>query len=84
MQPTRRGDTRNAPASPGPRVRSRVQHPELLEDVLIDFPNLTVIVAHMGHPYEELLMNFMRKWPQLWHLLGNERSRASSRNQIAF
>ena len=26
---------------PGPRVRSRVQHPELLEDVLIDFPELT-------------------------------------------
>ena len=24
---------------PGPRVRSRVQHPELLEDVMIDFPD---------------------------------------------
>ncbi len=35
---------------PGPRVRSRVQHPELLEDVLIDFPELTVIGAHGGHP----------------------------------
>src|SRR4051794_23332648 len=51
---------------PGPRVRSRVQHPELLEDVLIDFPELRVIVAHMGHPYEELLMNYMRKWPNLY------------------
>ncbi len=51
---------------PGPRVRSRVQHPELLEDVLIDFPDLVVVVAHMGHPYEELLMNFMRKWPNLY------------------
>ena len=51
---------------PGPRVRSRVQHPELLEDVLIDFPRLTVIVAHMGHPYEELLMNYMRKWSNLY------------------
>ncbi|HEY1737139.1 MAG TPA: amidohydrolase family protein [Acidimicrobiia bacterium] len=51
---------------PGPRVRSRVQHPELLEDVLIDFPELVVVVAHMGHPYEELLMNFMRKWPNLY------------------
>lgn len=50
---------------PGPRVRSRVQHPELLEDVLIDFPELTVIGAHMGHPYEELLMNYMRKWDRL-------------------
>jgi len=51
---------------PGPRVRSRVQHPELLEDVLIDFPDLVVVVAHMGHPYEELLMNYMRKWPNLY------------------
>lgn len=50
---------------PGPRVRSRVQHPELLEDVMIDFPGLVIIGAHMGHPYEELLMNFMRKWPNL-------------------
>jgi predicted TIM-barrel fold metal-dependent hydrolase len=51
---------------PGPRVRSRVQHPELLEDVLIDFPELTVIGAHMGHPYEELLINYMRKWDRLY------------------
>jgi len=51
---------------PGPRVRSRVQHPELLEDVLIDFPELTVIGAHMGHPYEELLVNYMRKWDRLY------------------
>jgi predicted TIM-barrel fold metal-dependent hydrolase len=51
---------------PGPRVRSRVQHPELLEDVLIDFPDLVVIGAHMGHPYEELLMNYMRKWQNLY------------------
>lgn len=51
---------------PGPRVRSNVQHPELLEDVMIDFPRLVVIGAHMGHPYEELLMNYMRKWDTLY------------------
>jgi predicted TIM-barrel fold metal-dependent hydrolase len=51
---------------PGPRVRSNVQHPERLEGVLIDFPDLVVIGAHMGHPYEELLMNYMRKWPNLY------------------
>lgn len=51
---------------PGPKVRSSVQHPQLLEDVLIDFPRLVVIGAHMGHPYEELLMNFMRKWDTLY------------------
>jgi len=51
---------------PGPRVRSRVQHPELLEDVLIDFPDLVVIGAHMGHPYEALLITYMMKWPNLY------------------
>ena len=53
---------------PGPRVRSRCQDPVLLEDVLIDFSGLTVIGAHMGHPYEALLIQYMLKWPQL-HLM---------------
>jgi predicted TIM-barrel fold metal-dependent hydrolase len=34
----------------GPRVRSACQHPERLEDVLIDFEGLSVIGDHMGHP----------------------------------
>ena len=51
---------------PGPQVRSRCQDPVLLEDVLIDFPDLTVIGAHMGHPYEALLIQYMLKWPQLY------------------
>jgi predicted TIM-barrel fold metal-dependent hydrolase len=51
---------------PGPRVRSACQHPELLEDVLIDFKGLPVIGAHMGHPYEALLMQYMLKWPDLY------------------
>lgn len=53
---------------PGPQVRSGCQDPVLLEDVLIDFPGLTVIGAHMGHPYERLLMTYMLKWPDL-HLM---------------
>jgi hypothetical protein len=51
---------------PGPRVRSGCQHPVLLEDVLIDFPGLVVIGAHMGHPYETLLIEYMLKWPNLY------------------
>ena len=51
---------------PGPRVRSGCQHPELLEDVLIDFPDLVVVGAHMGHPFEALLMQYMLKWPNLY------------------
>lgn len=53
---------------PGPQVRSRCQDPVHLEDVLIDFPGLTVVGAHMGHPYESLLVQYMLKWPQL-HLM---------------
>jgi uncharacterized protein len=52
--------------TPGPQVRSACQRPELLEDVLIDFKGLTVIGAHMGHPYEALLMQYMMKWPDLY------------------
>ena len=40
--------------------------PSCSKGVLIDFPDLVVIGAHMGHPYEELLMNYMRKWPNLY------------------
>lgn len=53
---------------PGPQVRSRCQDPVLLEDVLIDFPGLTVVGAHMGHPHEARLIQYMLKWPQL-HLM---------------
>lgn len=51
---------------PGPRVRSSSQDPVLLEDVLIDFPDLVVVGAHMGHPYEALLVQYMLKWPNLY------------------
>ena len=50
---------------PGPQVRSACQHPQLLEDILIDFKGLTVIGAHMGHPFEALLIQYMLKWPDL-------------------
>jgi uncharacterized protein len=51
---------------PGPRVRSDCQHPARLEDILIDFKGLTIIGAHMGHPYEGLIMQYMLKWPDLY------------------
>lgn len=51
---------------PGPRAKSACQHPERLEDVLIDFPELVVIGAHMGHPYEALLVTYMLKWETLY------------------
>jgi predicted TIM-barrel fold metal-dependent hydrolase len=52
----------------GPMVASRHQHPELLEDLLLDFPELTVIACHMGHPWEELVIRLIMKFPNL-HLM---------------
>jgi len=51
---------------PGPRVRSDCQHASRLEDILIDFKGLPIIGAHMGHPYEALIMQYMLKWPDLY------------------
>jgi len=50
----------------GPMVPSKHQHPSLLEELLIDFPELTVIGCHMGHPYEALLVRLMMKFPRLY------------------
>lgn len=51
---------------PGPKVRSSCQDPVLLEDLLIDFPDLTVVGAHMGHPYEALLIQYLLKFERLF------------------
>lgn len=50
----------------GPALPSRHQHPELLEDLLLELPDLTVIGCHMGHPYEALVVRLMMKCPNLF------------------
>jgi predicted TIM-barrel fold metal-dependent hydrolase len=50
----------------GPSQPSRHQHPELLEELLLELPDLTVIACHMGHPYEALLVRLMMKCPNLF------------------
>jgi predicted TIM-barrel fold metal-dependent hydrolase len=52
----------------GPMAPSKHQHPELLESVLLDLPELTVIGCHMGHPYEALLIQLMMKFSKLYLL----------------
>jgi uncharacterized protein len=51
---------------PGPKFRAAVQDPLLLDDVLIDFPELVVVGAHMGHPWEALLIRLMMKYEHLY------------------
>lgn len=47
-------------------ARLRWALPLLLEDVAMDFPDLTMIVAHLGHPWEEDLVALMRKTPNMY------------------
>ena len=51
---------------PGPKLRASLQDPMLLDDVLIDFPDLVVVGAHMGHPWEALLIRLMMKYENLY------------------
>jgi hypothetical protein len=37
-----------------------------LDDVCIDFPELTIVASHMGHPWESLLIRLMMKYENLY------------------
>jgi predicted TIM-barrel fold metal-dependent hydrolase len=50
---------------PGPRWPAHVQHPMLLETVLSDFPELTVVTRHGGEPWVRETISLMRSWPNL-------------------
>lgn len=41
-------------------------HPQQLEDVLLAFPELRVIIAHLGHPWETETIALLRKHPHLY------------------
>jgi len=40
--------------------------PVLLEDVALSFPDLIVIIAHMGHPWEPDTIALIRKQPNFY------------------
>ena len=50
---------------PGPRMPMAPQHPGALDRVCLDFPDLHVICRHGGEPWEDLLVELMRRWPNL-------------------
>jgi hypothetical protein len=52
----------------GPPMASKYQYPLLVEEVCADFPELTVIAAHGGHPWESLMVRLMMKFPRLYYL----------------
>jgi uncharacterized protein len=48
------------------RARLKWGLPLQLEDIAMDFPDLKMIVAHLGHPWEEDLVVLVRKCPNLY------------------
>jgi predicted TIM-barrel fold metal-dependent hydrolase len=50
---------------PGPRLKFAVQHVELIDEVMYDFPELTYVSRHGCQPWTELMVKLMLKWPGL-------------------
>jgi uncharacterized protein len=51
---------------PGPRRSSAWQRPMLLEDVLLSFPELTVVGTHIGHPWHLETVALLQKHPNFY------------------
>jgi len=50
---------------PGPRLKFAVQHVELIDEVMYDFPDLIFVTRHGCDPWTELAVKLMLKWPGL-------------------
>jgi uncharacterized protein len=50
---------------PGPRIKFAVQHVELIDEVMYDFPELVYVSRHGCEPWTELMVKLMLKWPGL-------------------
>lgn len=53
---------------PGPRVPGECQNPMYLDEVMYFFPDLVVVMAHGGEPWEALCAKLMLKWPNLYYM----------------
>jgi uncharacterized protein len=50
-----------------PGARNRFGDPMLVEDVAVDFPDLTIVLAHGGRPlWTETAMFLARRFPNVW------------------
>ena len=52
----------------GPRMPSRPQYVEHFDEVLYDFPELTMVMMHGGEPWTALAVKLMVKWPALHYM----------------
>jgi predicted TIM-barrel fold metal-dependent hydrolase len=52
---------------PGPRLKFAVQHVELIDEVMYDFPELVFVTRHGCEPWTDLAVKLMLKWPGLYY-----------------
>jgi len=52
--------------SPGREDPLEYAHPRLLEKVALAFPDLKIVIAHMGHPWERDTIVLIRKQPNVY------------------
>jgi predicted TIM-barrel fold metal-dependent hydrolase len=52
----------------GPRMPFAPQHVEHFDEVLYDFPELTMVMMHGGEPWTALAVKLMLKWPGLHYM----------------
>lgn len=52
--------------TPGSVFRMRHNYPLLLDDVAVDFPDLTIIVEHMGFPWNDLCYNMVGRHENMY------------------
>ena len=51
---------------PGPLRQAAMQYPILLDEVLLAFPELTVIGVHLGHPWQREVIALLQKYPNFY------------------
>ncbi len=52
--------------TPGTIFRMKHNYPILLDDVAVDFPELTIIVEHMGYPWSDLSYYMVERHPNMF------------------
>lgn len=56
----------NSPFTCCPAFRTRLGHPQLIEEVLIKYPKLKVQLMHMGYPYLDQTLAMLHMYPTLY------------------
>lgn len=51
---------------PGPIRPAAIQHPMALDEVMLAFPELTVVGVHLGHPWQREVIALLQKYPNFY------------------